>query len=149
MDEQRIEKEVRRAVLELYDGRRLEGEVFLRLYEAHHAGSQKIGDLLNGDLSFIPVRTGGRIMLINVTRIVSVEVRQDDELDELMTLGRKYTVGVTMLDGKQRRGEIYVNLPDESSRFKDYINQPVRFFPLIESGLIVYVNRQFVLFAHD
>ena len=49
MDEQKIEKEAQAILFELPDGSKIEGEVFLRLYEAHHEGHQKIGDLLNNE----------------------------------------------------------------------------------------------------
>ncbi|MDC4227697.1 MAG: hypothetical protein MPW15_26580 [Candidatus Manganitrophus sp.] len=64
MDERRIEKENCPVLFELYDGSEIEGEVFLRLYEAHHAGLQKVGDLLNEETRVIPVRTKKGTLLL-------------------------------------------------------------------------------------
>ncbi|MDC4227698.1 MAG: hypothetical protein MPW15_26585 [Candidatus Manganitrophus sp.] len=71
------------------------------------------------------------------------------ELDDLMTLGKKYTVALKMIRGKEIQGDIYVNLPEGFCRVKDYFNQPVQFFPLIQSEFVVYINRELVLFVQD
>jgi hypothetical protein len=149
MDERRVEKEIRLVVVELSDGKKISGEVFLRRHEARRAGPQKIGDLLNGELAFMPMKIPGGVLMINVEQIVSVEVAMDDEMDELMTLGKRYEVVMTMADGQERGGTVYVNLPEGTSRFKDYINQPLRFFPLFHPASILYINRRYILSARD
>lgn len=149
MDERRIEKENCPVLFELYDGSEIEGEVFLRLYEAHHAGLQKVGDLLNEELRVIPLRTSKGTLLLNRSRIALATVQAELEKDDLMTLGKKYTVRLKMLRGKEVQGDIYVNLPEGFCRVKDYFNQPVQFFPLIQPGFVVYINRELVLFVQD
>ncbi len=149
MDERRIEKENCPVLFELYDGSEIEGDVFLRLYEAHHAGLQKVGDLLNEETRVIPVRTKKGTLLLNRSRIASAKVRTELERDDLMTLGKKYAVALKMIRGKEIQGDIYVNLPDGFCRVKDYFNQPIQFFPLIQSEFVVYINRELVLFVQD
>ncbi|MDC4203864.1 MAG: hypothetical protein MPW14_09555 [Candidatus Manganitrophus sp.] len=149
MDERRIEKENCPVLFELYDGSEIEGEVFLRLYEAHHAGLQKVGDLINEDARVIPLRTSKGTLLLNRSRIALAKVQAKLELDDLMTLGKKYTVNLKMLRGKEIQGDIYVNLPEGFCRVKDYFNQPIQFFPLIQSEFVVYINRELVLFVQD
>lgn len=149
MDERKIEKENRPVLFELSDGSEIEGEVFLRLYEAHHAGLQKVGDLLNEDARVIPLRTSKGTLLLNRSRIALAKVQAKLERDDLMTLGKKYTVRLKMLRGKEIQGDIYVNLPEGFCRVKDYFNQPVQFFPLIQSEFVVYINRELVLFVQD
>lgn len=149
MDERRIEKENCPVLFELYDGSEIEGEVFLRLYEAHHAGLQKVGDLLNEEARVIPLRTSKGTLLLNRSRIASAKVPAELERDDLMTLGKKYTVNLKMLRGKEIQGDIYVNLPEGFCRVKDYFNQPVQFFPLIQPEFVVYINRELVLFVQD
>lgn len=149
MDEQRIEKENRPVLFELYDGSEIDGEVFLRLYEAHHAGLQKVGDLLNEETRVIPLRTKTGTLLLNRSRIASAKVRAELEKDDLMTLGKKYTVSLKMIRGKEIQGDIFVNLPEGFCRVKDYFNQPVQFFPLIQSEFVIYINRELLLYVQD
>ncbi|TAJ98547.1 MAG: hypothetical protein EPO39_17965 [Candidatus Manganitrophaceae bacterium] len=149
MDERKIEKENRPVLFELYDGSEIDGEVFLRLYEAHHAGLQKVGDLLNEETRVIPLRTKNGTLLLNRSRIASAKVRAELEKDDLMTLGKKYTVSLKMIRGKEIQGDIFVNLPEGFCRVKDYFNQPVQFFPLIQSEFVIYINRELLLYVQD
>lgn len=149
MDERKIEKENRPVLFELYDGSEIDGEVFLRLYEAHHAGLQKVGDLLNEETRVIPLRTKTGTLLLNRSRIASAKVRAELEKDDLMTLGQKYTVSLKMIRGKEIQGDIFVNLPEGFCRVKDYFNQPVQFFPLIQSEFVIYINRELLLYVQD
>ena len=128
------------------DRSKVKGEVFLGLYEARHAGPQKVGDLLNDRLSFVPVKTTKKkSILINVSQIVSVTVDSKFEKDELMTLGKRYAVRIKMTYGKEVIGEIFVNLPEETLRVKDYFNQSVQFFTVFKASTIIYINRRFIL----
>lgn len=149
MDERKIEKENRPVLFELSDGSEVEGEVFLRLYEAHHAGLQKVGDLLHEEKKFIPVRTKGGTLLLNRSHIVVAKVPAPLEKDDLMTLGKKYSVSLKMVLGKVIEGDVFVNLPEGFCRMKDYLNQPVRFFTLIQPEFVVYINQEFVLSVQD
>ena len=149
MDERRVEKDTQPVMLELSDGSQLAGEFFLRRFEAHHEGRQKVGDLLNDSLAFIPFNTGEGVVLLNVSELVSIRVPLETEADDLMRLGQKYAVRFRMKQGTDLEGEIYVNLPMESSRIKDYLNQPVRFFALFRPDAVVYLNRRFILTVMD
>ncbi len=149
MDERKIEKENRPVLFELSDGSEVEGEVFLRLYEAHHAGLQKVGDLLHEEKKFIPVKASGGTLLVNRSHIVVAKVPAQLEKDELMTLGIKYSISLKMIRNKEIRGDVFVNLPEGFCRIKDYLNQPVRFFTLIQPEFVVYINQEFVLSVQD
>jgi hypothetical protein len=149
MDEQRIEKVTQKVHFELADRHQLDGEVFLRLYESHHTGHQMVGDLLNESLSFIPVKTAGGVFLLSASQIVTAAVSSESEKDDLMTLGKQYTVRIKTTLDEEIRGDIFVNLPEESSRVKDYFNQPARFFPLFQPASILYINRQFILTVQE
>ncbi|HZR46963.1 MAG TPA: hypothetical protein VFA47_09680 [Candidatus Manganitrophaceae bacterium] len=150
MDERKIEKETQSALIELSDGSEIDGEVFLRLYEAHHAGQQKVGDLLNNEAArFIPLKTKGGTLLLNRLHIVLVKVRTELEKDDLMTLGEKYTVSLKMFRGHEIRGDIFVSLPEGLSRVKDYFNQPIQFFRLLQPEYVVYINQRFLLSIQD
>jgi hypothetical protein len=148
MDDGRIEKATRRARLVLSNGRVIRGEVFVGLYDAHHVGPQRVGELLNEDSAFIPVKTGKSVILIHRAHIVSVALPADREKDDLVTLGKRYTVRVKTTCG-EFRGTVFVNLPDVSNRVRDYLNQPSRFFTLFQSKTVVYLNRNYIMLVED
>ncbi|HEY4486096.1 MAG TPA: hypothetical protein VI702_07250 [Nitrospiria bacterium] len=149
MDDQRIQKDTQPVMLELSDGTRLAGAFFLRRFEAHHEGRQKVGDLLNESMAFIPFKTDDGVVLLNVSELVLIRVPLETEADDLMRLGKKYTVQLRTTQGKDLQGDIYVNLPEESSRIKDYLNQPARFYTLFRPDAVVYLNRRFILTVQD
>ena len=149
MDERAIQKETQQVTVDLSDGTHIDGEFFLRLFEAHHTGRQTIGDLLNQNLFFIPIKTSKGFVLLNTSQIVVVQIKQEFEKDELMTLGKKHTVRIRTVQGREMSGDLYVNLPVESSRVKDYVNQPIQFFSLYQAASILYINRQFILSVQD
>ncbi|PLX83493.1 MAG: hypothetical protein C0617_11225 [Desulfuromonas sp.] len=149
MGEQKIEKNRRRVLFTLADGSDIEGTVFLSLYEMHRLGPQRVGELLNGEDAFIPVETAEGLLHLNVANISVARTDADGEVDELMTLGRRYPVEVTTLHGPQVRGEVCVNLPDGNCRVRDFLNQPLRFFPLFLPGEVAYLNPCFVLSVRD
>lgn len=149
MAEQRIVKMTRKVLITLLDGRQLSGEVFLGLYEAHHSGHQKVGELLNGADDFIPFKTSDAVFLLNIAQILMVETSKEEELDELMTLGKQYPVQVSLLHSKELTGEAYVDLPDETCRVRDWLNQPIAFLRLFLPDQIIYVNRRYVISVQD
>ncbi|HKK01581.1 MAG TPA: hypothetical protein VJ955_05390 [Desulfuromonadales bacterium] len=149
MGDQKISKAIRKVRLTLADGRSLAGEIFLNLYEVRHAGQQRVGDLLNGDVAFLPVRVDCETLLVNVEQILSARVAAADELDELMTLGERYTVEVVTLSGDPIVADLYVNLPSGSCRVTDYLNRPQRFFTFVALKEVLYFNRRFVLAVRD
>jgi hypothetical protein len=145
MDERKVEKQTQKVVFGMSDRTRVKGEVFLGLYEARHTGPQKVGDLLKEKLSFLPVKTASKAVLLNVSQIVTVIVGSEFEKDDLMMLGKRYAVRIKTVLGKEIKGDIYVNLPEENLRVKDYFNQSMQFFTVFKPGTIIYINRQFIL----
>jgi hypothetical protein len=149
MDERRVEKVTQPVSFELADRRRLDGDVFLQQYESHHTGRQTVGDLLNEAVPFIPVKAAGKVVLLNAVQIVTAAVPSKSEKDDLMTLGKRYAIRIKTTQDKEISGDIFVNLPEESSRVKDYFNQSARFFAIFQPDSIVYVNPNFILTVEE
>ncbi len=149
MAEQRIPMQKRLVNLVLADGSRLEGDVFLSLYEAHRMGAQRLGDLLNSEIRFLPVKTAAGIQLVNSTLIVSARTNQSEEADELMRLGEKYSIYVTTLLQEELEVDLYVNLPQASNRVKDCLNQQQRFLPVFREEEVLYLNTSYILRVRD
>lgn len=149
MDDRRIEKQSRRIGVELSDGSRLDGEVFLRLYEAHHEGPQKVGELLNEDAALIPLKTSDGVVLVNPSQIATVTIEAEREPDDLTMLGDPHAVRIVTVRGREIRGRVFISLPGGEGRVKDFFNRSVRFVPVFLDHSIVYVNQAFVLYVRD
>ncbi len=148
MDEGRIQKATRPAKIVLSTGRGIRGDVFVGLYDPHHLGPQRVGELLNEDLAFLPVKTDKGVVLVNRAHIVSAALPADREEDDLVRLGKRYEVRVTTTAG-DLRGAVFVNLPEVATRVADYFNQPLRFLPIFQARTVIYLNREFILLVRD
>lgn len=149
MDEQRIAKQARPIELAMSDGSTMVGEVFLDLYDAHRDGSQRVGDLLNGEEFFLALRTPEGVYLVNIEQVLEVRVEAEKEKDELMLLGRKHTLRIQTVHRGELRVDLYVDLPQTSSRAKDYFNQRLRFFRVFSADEVIYLNPSSILFIRD
>lgn len=149
MEEQKIAKNRRHVILTLADGSVVEGDVFLSLYEAHGHGQQRVGELLNGEEAFLPVKTIEGTVHLNVSNIIKACTSSEAERTELMMLGKKYTVQIATLNGETIKGEIFVDLPQDRSRVSDFLNQPDRFFRVFTPEDIVYIGSRYILAVRD
>lgn len=149
MDERRIAMQKRRVDLVLADGSRLEGDVFLSLYDAHRTGPQRLGDLLNSEIRFLPVETTAGIQLVNCALIVSAQTDRNEEADELVRLGEKYSITVFTLLKKELAVDLYVNLPQASRRVKDCLNQQQRFLAVFRDRKLLFLNTSYILKVRD
>jgi hypothetical protein len=148
MIDQKIDKQRRDVLFTLADGSEVAGEVFLRLYEAHRPGPQRVGELLNGEDRFIPVATADGMVHLNVLNVVTARTSAVAEWDDLEGLGRKYAVRVTTRLG-EITGEMFVNMPEENCRVSDYLSRPNRFFQVLVPDYVLYVGARFILFLRD
>lgn len=148
MDDGRIQKATRPTKIILSTGREIRGDVFVGLYDLHHSGPQRVGELLNENTAFLPVKTDKGVVLVNRAHIVSAALPADREHDDLVRLGKRYEVRVTTIGG-DLRGAVFVNLPDVAIRVADYFNQPLRFLPLFRARTVTYLNREFILVVRD
>ncbi len=149
MGDQQIDMQKRQVSLILGDGSRLDGEVFLSLYDARHVGPQRLGGLLNGKDRFLPVETAEGVTLVNIARIACARTGTDQEAAELMRLGKKYRVRITTLLQEEIAADLYVNLPQTRQRVKDCLNQPLCFLPLFQGDEMLYLNLDYILRVHD
>lgn len=145
MNERRIETATRAALLVLSNGRQLAGELFLQLVSPHHGGAQRVGELLNGEEPFIPLRHEGTISLVNLGQVVSVQVDREQELDPLLLLGTHHQVVFETVLGHRFGTEVHVNLPGSRGRVKDFLNDPARFVPCLLPDQVLYLNPRFLL----
>ena len=149
MDEQKISKIARSVQLTLSDEKVVEGELFLNHFDARCERPERVCDLINGEETFLPVKATEGVFLVNLARVVTVQVAAAQEQDDLMTLGMNHKVCVHTTICQEFIADIYVNLPLTSSRVKDYFNQQQRFFRLFEEDEIIYINPAYIRYLRD
>jgi len=149
MGEQRLETNSCAVTLQLTNGEELTGEVFLQLVGARGIGIQRVGELLNTEDCFLPLRRDGRVSLINLRQVALVKVAADREADDLTRLGVQQQVSVSTTVGKSFQASIYINLPSHSGRVKDFLNQRQRFLPFFVDDQVIYLNFRFILQVED
>ena len=149
MDDQRIIVETCAVELVMVNGLRIHGETFLQLQGIYLTGPQRVGELLNGDETFLPVRAGSQVQLVNLEQVVSVSLSAELEFDPLLTLGEEHQVRVEPVAGDAIEARIFVNLPGNKSRVKDFLNQKIRFLPFLDHDRVVYFARERILRVTD
>ena len=148
-DDPKVAKQTRPVRIRLSTKRELNGTVFLGLYEASHAGPQTVGDLLNSEEAFIPLKTAKGVRLINTEQIVLARTPAEGEVDELMTMGIRCPVTIALADATSLRGNIYITMPEGHRRPKDFFNHAPKFFPFFKDDQLVYINRRLVASIQD
>jgi hypothetical protein len=149
MDDRRIMVETRGVELTLSSGVQLHGDFFLQLQGAHLTGLQRVEEILNDTDSFVAIRVGGRVELINLEQVVCVSLVAEVELDPLLTLGSEHRICVEPAVGGPLALRVFVNLPSGRERVKDFLNQPRRFLPFLQEERLLYLARAWILRVTD
>lgn len=149
MEEQRISVQTRRVEIALTNGERLKGELFLQLHGAHIDGPQRLGEILNGEDSYIPLRHDGQIDLINLEQVVAVSSSATEEVDDLLKIGEEHQVKVYTTTGQSMDLRIYVNLPCGKTRVKDFLNQRKKFLLFLHDDTVIYLSRDNIIRVLD
>ncbi len=144
MNGRRLDTEMTAATLHLANGDVLRGELFLQLVSPRHGGRQRVGELLNDEECFIPVRTPAKVVLVNLDQVVSVTVARSEQEEGLLTLGEHHRVRFVLGDGRSLAADIFVNLPESRGRVKDFLNQKARFLCCLQPDRVIYVNPTFL-----
>ncbi len=149
MKDLHVSVEARTVQLVLTNGSKLTGEMYLQLHGLHQSGTQRVGEVLNGENNFLPIRTSEGLKLVNLAQIVTVSVSAEIEFDPILSLGEEYQVTVTTSTGDILETRIYVNLPSGRNRAKDFLDQKKRFLLFIEGENVVYIARRKILLVED
>ncbi len=149
MDDQRIMVETCQVELVMVNGLRISGETFLQLQGVYLTGPQRVGEILNDEEIFLPVRSSNQVQLVNLEQVVSVSLSAELEFDPLMALGEEHQVRVEPVVGDTAEARIFVNLPGNKSRVKDFLNQKKRFLPFLQGGRVIYFARKRILRVTD
>src|SRR6056297_17638 len=149
MDDQRVIVETCEVELVMVNGLHISGETFVQLQWIYLTGPQRVGELLNGDETFLPLRRDGQVQLVNLEQTVSLSLSAELEFDPLLALGEEHRVRVEPVVGDAIEARIFVNLPGNKSRVKDFLNQKTRFLPFLDNDRVVYFARKRILRVTD
>ena len=125
--------------VDLVNGRRLEGTLFLSITSSHRDGPETLDEFLNTSRRCLPVQRAETSELVTRDAIVSVRVTSDiaprppDEVSPAVDLVR-----VELANGKSLDGAVQ---HDEGTRLSD-------FFAVEDDGGIVWVNKRHVVSIH-
>lgn len=147
MDEHRVPK--RRVSIEIaiaHAGRR-SVSVFLSEFASHHAGPERVSDLLNGDADFIPTVVQGSDTTTFFQRLglLCAWVAPDEEAQA--TEGpppTEHGLELTFSDGTVIRGQVGYVLPPERSRLIEFLNEAPAFFRLLAADRVALINKRHV-----
>lgn len=149
MTDYKVEKLRRRLSLVLRDGRRLEGDVFLRPLSRFRTRPEEPGDLLNEADPFFALVTDGRAVLVakaNVSRVETAYAAEDDP--DVASLG--VLVEITLMDGDTCSGNIFLESRADRPRLLDYLNAfHGRFLPVVDATQVVFVNTQTIAHVRE
>lgn len=122
--------------------------LFLAEAASGHAGPERPADLLNGGLDFVPARDDaeGTMTFLNVDGLAVVRVDRalDGGGDDALTLPTEHEVEVLLGTGAVLRGLVSYLRPPDRSRLVDFLNEPARFFRLLEERTVALVNKRHV-----
>ena len=141
MSDFRIEKIRRHLDVILTDGRRLEGEVFLRPVSRYRSRPEEPIDLLNdAEPFFALLRDSEALMLVAKTSVSRAETPAPEEPEfEVAAVG--VPVEVTQTDGTVCTGSVFLETRFDRPRLLDFLNAYAsRFLPVVDAQQVTLVN---------
>jgi len=145
-----VEKIKRKATLYRSDGMKLDVNFFLSPYADEHSGKELILDILNSDLTFLPIediRTG-EIFFLNKDSVMFLEIPERDLADETL-LSPEKNVQVELTNHEIMNLSIFMEMPEERSRVSDYLHFSPGFIYLCGKERDVILNKAFVFSVKD
>ena len=146
----RLEKIKRRVTLCRSDGVKLDVNFFLSPYAEGHSGRELILDILNSNLTFLPVediRTRA-IFFLNKNGFMFLEIPERDLADETV-LNPKKSVQVELTNHEILNLSLFMEMPEERSRISDYLNFSPVFIYLCGKEKDLILNKSFVFSVKD
>ncbi len=140
-----------RAHLELADGERHHGVIFLIPSAPRHTGGETPLEMLNRTEEVFPFRTDdGQILLVAKAQTLCLTVAAIDEVEDpdRTHTARAEQVEVALTNGTRLTGAVRIEMPETRARLLDFLNAaPNPFFAVRGEGETHYVNRNQVAFV--
>ena len=135
------------------DGSVTRGSLFVDPASPRHGGVQTILERLNGPEAFVvlEVGDGGQIEIFQKRHLLRVTPMADLAMDQVFVpdglVTRQEDVTLTLVNGSNMHGRIWMGLPHDRSRLSDFLNTGEEFFPLLIPGGIHLVRTDAVVKA--
>ncbi|HZI13277.1 MAG TPA: hypothetical protein VE153_23045 [Myxococcus sp.] len=154
MDEFRIPKRRVHARFTLTGGASREVALFLAQTSPEHGGPERLSDLLNGGVAFIPALdlATDRMLFVNRLGLMVAWLSAEDEKDTVdqLTIPTEHEVEIHLTDGQVVRGLVTYVLPESHSRLTDFLNEAAPFFRLLElEGGVALINKHHVAYVES
>jgi len=146
----RLEKIKRRVTLCRSDGVKLDVNFFLSPYAEGHSGREFLLDILNSNLTFLPVediRTDA-IFFLNKSGIMYLEISERDLAEETV-LNPEKSVRLELINHEIMNLSLFMEMPEERSRISDYFNFSPQFIYLCGKEKDLILNKSFILSVKD
>jgi hypothetical protein len=149
----RYEKRRAEAVVTLLGGETVRGWFFVAAGSLLHAGAERVGDLLNGEMGFFPFElhdSGGRTVLYNRPHVISVRVFEEEARDESgYSVAPREQVTVHLTDGRRVTGGVRIYRPEGRDRLSDWARQPESFRYIESDEATIIVNAAHIVAVHE
>ncbi len=132
------------------DGMKLEVNFFLSPYAEGHSGREFLLDILNSNLTFLPVediRTNA-ILFLNKSKIMYLEIPERDLAEETV-LNPEKSVRVELTNHEILNLSFFMEMPEERSRISDYLNLSAQFIYLCGKEKDLILNKSFMFSVKD
>ncbi len=135
--------------MELWGGLERTVTLFLAETAMHHAGAERLSDLLNGGAEFVPAleaETGTMTFLHSAAVMTACAPAEAESTGaEDVTIPVEQEVEVTLADGRVLAGTVGYVLPPGRGRFADHLNDGSPFLRLLTAGTVLLVNKRHVV----
>ena len=120
--------------------------VFLGESAHDHAGAERLSDLLNGHVDFVPAldTASNQMTFLGRQSIAAARIARELEGGDEHTIATEHEVEVTLVDGTVLRGLVTFVLPPERSRLLDYLNDAQPFVRLLETDKVALINKRHI-----
>lgn len=120
-------------------------ELFLADVNPHIQRPERVSDLLEGEVTFLPAFEEGRPTLIGRAAVAWVSV-DNGALDEaeLELFAFRRDVSIEFMDGSAIGGELLYTAPSSNARVADYLNGAERCFRVWSTNRTFFVAKQHV-----
>src|SRR5262245_56813136 len=149
MNEYRIEKLRRTVTVVFRGGRRLGGDVFVRLQAKLHAGPEEPSDHLNDESSFFALRlSDGEVLLVAKEQVAWVEfpLSEADTQFDVPHVG--ITVELALADDSCATGSVFPETRADRARLIDFLNEySPPFLPVFGTDATRLVNRRIIVYV--
>lgn len=127
-----------------------EGEVFFHNYDPLHSGHTFIEEMLNAEAPFFPIHfKKGGFALVNKANIIYLKHGKVDISNYKACGITPRKIQVYFKEHNFLEGDIYPELPPDSSRPLDFFNQGIRFLPIFLEQEKAIVNTEHILYVLD